>query len=200
MAPGADEFDAILEFDARWLAAMAMPAYVHCAYLCRARCACSTAHTALLYLTARTRAPQALRGAGATIHMFFTTQGSVQVRRIPPPAPKIRMRVPIANSSGHTHIYRLRQLPTLTGRMGAPRSSTLFGYGKRSFFLRVHAPQVPRGQLRYFGGLVEPPMLFCLRLWDGAQHGHVAAASAPPAAGDDVGASLDMLAVPPPRC
>ena len=28
MAPGADEFDAILEFDARWLAAMAMPAYV----------------------------------------------------------------------------------------------------------------------------------------------------------------------------
>ena len=36
MAPGTNEFDAILEFDARRLAAMVMSAYVHCAHLCRA--------------------------------------------------------------------------------------------------------------------------------------------------------------------
>ena len=41
-------------------------------------------------------------------------------------------------------------------------------------------------------------MLFRLRLWFGAQDGHVAAASAPPAAGDGVGASLGVLAVSPP--
>ena len=38
MAAGADEFDAILEFDARRLAAMAMSPYGQCARLRRALC------------------------------------------------------------------------------------------------------------------------------------------------------------------
>ena len=105
MAPAADEFDAILELDARRLAAMDMSAYImDNRRRCAARCACSTAHTPLFHLTARTRAPQALQGAGGTIRRRGIIPGPVQVRRIPPPAPQTQHPPPIANSSGHTHI------------------------------------------------------------------------------------------------
>ena len=47
MAPGADEFDAILEFDARRLAAMAMSPYGQCADVRRALCMQHCSHTPL---------------------------------------------------------------------------------------------------------------------------------------------------------
>ena len=62
---------------------------------------------------------------------------------------------------------------------------------------RPPSPVSPAGVLSVRSNLSQPLPLRADGL-RAAQDGHVAAASAPPAAGDGVGASLGVLAVPPP--
>ena len=103
MALAADEFDAILKFDARRLAAMAMSAYGRSSRVRRALCMQHCSHP-LFHLTLLARVHRRLHGAHSLVGRRSVIPGPVQVRRIPPPTPEPQRVPPIANSSGRPSI------------------------------------------------------------------------------------------------